>query len=431
MKMKKAVVAALATVMACGLFTGCADNSSGNSNSGAAPDSVPKAAEGEKVNLKFYTWSDEENYITQLIEQYNAQSDKAHVELVSIANDSYEDKLKVMMAAGDEADIVSLKRLSQMKQYRETGSLLDLSEMVKKSDLDISKYGAMWDSSYPDGQIYALPTRTTCWMLFYNTDLFQKAELEMPEQMTWTEYGELAKKLTVGEGPDKQWGGYWVDWYTQFYATQKGVYVNADDVTAVQESLELLNGFYNVDHSHMSLGEMKATDMQYMAEFENGKVAMMPQGEWALNMLLSDAKAGKTDVNWEIAPMPVPEGVESGTTWGEFSFVGINSKTKYAEECFDFLQYLCGPEGAALYSQAGIIHAYTDAAAESAYKQAVNKDSVSVIFNAKKVQGAPEADNYGRIIDLYNECADLYLLGEKTIEETIDNFLTKREELLH
>lgn len=321
--------------------------------------------------------------------------------------------------------------LAQVTQYRDTGSLMDLTDLVKNSELDISKYGAMWDSSYPDGQIFALPTRTTCWMLFYNPDLLEEAGVEMPEQLTWTEYAEMAKKLTKGDGPDKQWGGYWVDWHTQFMATQQGVYVNADDVSAVQESLEMLNQLYNVDKTHMSLGEMKATDTQYLADFENKRAALMPQGEWMINMLLNDISAGKTDVNWEIAPMPIPDGVEPGTTWGQFQFAGITSTTKHPEESFDFLKYLCGPEGAAIYASTGMVHAYTDEGAEAAYKEAVGKDSVSVIFNAKKVQESPASSNFDQILNIYKENSELYLLGEKTIEETMDNFLKQREELMN
>lgn len=425
----------MAAVITCSMLAGCG-SSTGNqtpdqtgndqTNNGASADTVSS----EKVNLKFYIWSDEENYIKKVVDAYNAQSDVAQIEMVSIANDSYDDKLKVMMAAGEDVDIVDIRGLSQVTQYRGTGSLLDLSELVKNSELDISKYGAMWDSSYPDGQIYALPTRTTCWMLFYNKDLLDEAGLSMPEQLTWTEYGELAKKLTKGEGLEKQYGGYWIDWHTQYNATQQGVYVNSDDVTEVQKSLEMLNQFYNVDKSHMPLGEMKATDMQYLADFENERAAMMPQGEWFVNMLLNDMKAGKTDINWEIAPMPIPEGVEAGTTWGQFQFAAINSSTKYPEQSFDFLQYLCGPEGASIYASEGMVHAYTDAGAEEAYKQAVGKDSVSVIFNAKKIQESPASDGFDQILNAYKEHAELYLLGEKGIEETMDNFLKQREEFI-
>lgn len=429
---------AVTAVMTCSLLAGCGSSTAGaggsepagNTGDGTKQSAAADTGSGEKINLKFYIWSDEENYISKVVEQYNAQSDSVHVEMLSIANDSYDDKLKVMMAAGDEADIVDIRGLAQVTQYRETGSLLDLTDLVKNSELDISKYGAMWDSSYPDGQIFALPTRTTCWMLFYNPDLLEEAGVKMPEQLTWTEYAQMAKKLTKGDGPDKQWGGYWVDWHTQFIATQQGVYVNADDVSAVQESLEMLNQLYNVDKTHMSLGEMKATDTQYLADFENKRAALMPQGEWMINMLLNDTSAGKTDVNWEIAPMPIPDGVEPGTTWGQFQFAGITSTTKHPGESFDFLKYLCGPEGAAIYASTGMVHAYTDEGAEAAYKEAVGKDSVSVIFNAKKVQESPASSNFDQILNIYKENSELYLLGEKTIEETMDNFLKQREELM-
>ena len=205
MKFKRVLAMAVTAVMTCSLLAGCGGKteSAGTVDSGTGTAAQDTAAAdtkgGEKTNLKFYIWSDEENYISKVVEQYNAQSDSVHVEMISIANDSYDDKLKVMMAAGDEADIVDIRGLAQVTQYRDTGSLMDLTELVKNSELDISKYGAMWDSSYPDGQIFALPTRTTCWMLFYNPDLLAEAGVEMPEQLTWTEYAEMAKKLTAGE----------------------------------------------------------------------------------------------------------------------------------------------------------------------------------------------------------------------------------------
>ena len=75
--------------------------------------------------------------------------------------------------------------------------------------------------------------------------------------------------------------------------------------------------------------------------------------------------------------------------------------------------------------------AYTDEGAEAAYKEAVGKDSVSVIFNAKKVQESPASSNFDQILNIYKENSELYLLGEKTIEETMDNFLKQREELMN
>ena len=60
----------------------------------------------------------------------------------------------------------------------------------------------------------------------------------------------------------------------------------------------------------------------------------------------------------------------------------------------------------------------------------MGKDSVSVIFNAKKVQESPASSNFDQILNIYKENAELYLLGEKSIEETMDKFLQQGEDLM-
>ncbi|MFR8468331.1 hypothetical protein BLA28_11500 [Eisenbergiella tayi] len=99
MKFKRVLAMAVTAVMTCSLLAGCGSSKTGAGSSESA-DSAGSGTEqnaaaadtgsGEKTNLKFYIWSDEENYISKVVEQYNAQSDSVHVEMISIANDSYD-----------------------------------------------------------------------------------------------------------------------------------------------------------------------------------------------------------------------------------------------------------------------------------------------------------------------------------------------------
>ena len=58
-------------------------------------------------------------------------------------------------------------------------------------------------------------------MLFYNADIMKEAGIDMAKQMTWSEYGDIAKQLTSGDGT--KYGGCWVDWNIyQCIGTQKG-----------------------------------------------------------------------------------------------------------------------------------------------------------------------------------------------------------------
>lgn len=388
-----------------------------------------KTSDG-KVNLKYYIWSDGENYTKEIAENYNKSQDKVNVEIVSIPNETYDDKLKVMFSGGSDADIVNIRSLNLVTQFQSAGALEDITENVKDSELDVSKYGSIWDFCYPDGKVSALPMRTSCWVLFYNKDLLAEAGLEMPEQLTWNEYGEMAKKLTSGDGT--QYGGCWVDWSIyQAIATQAGTYLNDDDMSNVKMGLEYLHKFIQEDKSHVPLAEVKANDSQYLSDFENGRVAMLPQGEWLFNMLLTDAKEGKTDVNWDVAPLPVPEGAEDGITWGAIQFAGIPKDSKHKEAAYDFLQYLCGDGGASVIPKYGILPAYSSETGEEAFNEAVgNENATKVVFSAKKMPEAPAYDKYNDLITAFTENAELYLYGEKDIDETMANFEKQRQDIM-
>ena len=143
MKLKKMTALMLSAAMITGMLAGCGGSKSESTGSDSAATEDSASADG-KVNLKFYIWSDEENYMKEVAENYNKSQDKVSVEVISIANDSYDDKLKVMLSAGSDADIVDIRTLNQVQQFKASGAILDLTDKVKDSDLDISKYGSMW-----------------------------------------------------------------------------------------------------------------------------------------------------------------------------------------------------------------------------------------------------------------------------------------------
>lgn len=417
---KRKLVSFLCAALASIMLIGC----------GNGKDTTNTTNDG-KVHLKFYVWSDEENYMTEIVNNYNETQENAEVELVSIPNDSYDDKLKVMLSGGSDADIVDIRGIGQLLQYKDADVLLDLADYVKNSNLDISKYGPTWDETYTDGSIHALPTRTTSWMLFYNADLLKDAGIEMPEQPTWNDYREMAKKLTKEDG--SKLGGTLVDWHIyQSLATTRGTYIIDDDLTDVRDSLEYMNNLLNVDKSHTPLAEVKSNDSQYLSDFENGKTGLLINGEWLINMLLTDQKDGKTNINWEVAPMPIHEGQEPGTTWGAYQFAAITKTSKYPEESYDFLQYLCSEGGAEILPKYGMLPAYSSEVAKDTFESSVGKESATnVAFNSKRVPEAPTYNKYNELLMAFSEHAELYLYGEKSLDETMANFEKQREEIIN
>lgn len=61
-----------------------------------------------------------------------------------------------------------------------------------------------YDDFNLDGKQVALPFKTDYYVLYYNKDIFDAAGVDYPSNdMTWTEWEEMCKSLTSGEGNDK------------------------------------------------------------------------------------------------------------------------------------------------------------------------------------------------------------------------------------
>lgn len=325
---------------------------------------------------------------------------------------------------------MGIRGVTKITDYQQEGLLMDISDYMLKSDLDLTAYGNMVYSYSIDDQYYGLPTRNTYWSLYYNKTLFDRAGLQYPGQLTWEEYAQLAKQLTTdGEGEDKIWGGYFINWIYYFAGVQRQNYLYDDDISDTMESLLWLNRFYNEDQSHMPLLDVIEIGDDYMRVFESGMVAMMPQGEWAAGWLHEDEETGITDIDWDIAPMPVFEGMEKNTTWGQYQFAGITSECQHPDEAFQFLSYLCGKESAKIYAATGMVSAYMDEEVMDIYRRTMSGKNVDALFQSQRIQEIPAVPEYNELVTALKEVAEPYLLGEITFEEAVQRMEEKRREI--
>ena len=115
MKLRRVSAVLLAAVLAAGTLAGC-----------SGKEAATEAASGEKVNLKFYIWSDGENYTREIVDNYNKSQDGVNVEVISMPNETYDDKLKVMLSAGSDADLVNVRSLDQVMQFKVGVAMLDI-----------------------------------------------------------------------------------------------------------------------------------------------------------------------------------------------------------------------------------------------------------------------------------------------------------------
>lgn len=402
---------------------------SGCSSSMDSADDVSKASTDTDAVLHVLVWADEFDYMSAVADAYNTISNGITVQIVPASNDSYEDNLETLLADASY-DLVGTKGIAKTVQLSTKGLLLDITDYVKSSissgSIDISAYGNMFNDITYDGRYYAFPTRTTCWALFYNKDLFDQAGIPYPQQMTWDEYADLAMSLTdIEQGI---YGGYFLPWLPSCIALQSGSYLTDDDLIPLRNSLEYLNDLYT-SGSHVSFHEMEEIEdppEDVYNIFESGRIAMVPNGEWMVNMLSSDSAAGKTSVNWDIAPMPISSGQEDNTTWGQYQYMGICSSTKYPDASYDFLSFLCGKRGAEIYAANSIISAYSDNDTITSYLKASGHESARYFFKARKIQEQLPIQGYQEMIVSCRSVSDAYFAGTITLDEALSQFSSER-----
>lgn len=182
-----------------------------------------------RTTLQFYIWEDEETYVREVVNAWNALQGFESVALHVLGNSEHETWLKDY-DGGIQADLIGLRGNANVLELQQKGYLLGLGPYIQKSGLDIKAYGNMFNEIACDGEYYALPTRSTCWALYYNRTLFDQRGVSYPKLMTWDEYLALAEEMTWEEGDLKIWGGYYPPWNYNMEAAQNGYYLLDDNL---------------------------------------------------------------------------------------------------------------------------------------------------------------------------------------------------------
>ena len=184
-------------------------------------------ADGEKTVVNFYEHSDSEKIATDLVEAYNASQDDVEVKLSIIANDDYDDKIKVMLSGGADIDCFWVRGGDQLRQMANGGAVLALDDMIDEAGVNFSDYGQMGEAYQTGGKTYGLCTSKSCWLLWYNKDLFDAAGEEYPLDLTWDEYADLCAKLNK----DDLHGGLCVNWIMNTGSAAAGEYLTDENLT--------------------------------------------------------------------------------------------------------------------------------------------------------------------------------------------------------
>jgi multiple sugar transport system substrate-binding protein len=353
----------------------------------------------------------------------------------------FDTKIIVDLASGTAPDLWS-QDASSLAPLIDRKLLLDMRRCTEKlPSLDTKRFfPAVLDiHERQDGSIYGLPNDFTPMVVYYNTDLVDKAALTAPAAgWTWDDQLELAKQLTKDgkgrtaadagfDGSDVTQWGYRAGQYA--YQWVYRTWQNGGDVLAPDRStatgyldsaatLEALQWYADLVLKHKVSPKPSVLDSiteksSFEAEFMAGRLAMFDSGHWSL-VGLSAAEGYKSEL---LGVAPQPSRKNDATVLYESSFVIRHDlPEEKIEAAARFVEAATGRAYQDTKALTGIAIAGNQEAAEASLQ---NNDSqfagLDPVFVEATAKGRPPSGSqlakYPTIEGLLDEMMDRILAG--------------------
>ncbi|QMV42484.1 extracellular solute-binding protein [Cohnella cholangitidis] len=345
------------------VLTACGGNGNNDSNNAAASPATesgsaqpseksaasPSASE-EKVTIEYwqYEFPAKVDLVNELIKEFQTLHPNITVKQTNFPYDQYSQKVATLVPAGKGPDVINLY-YGWLPQYVSSGYLQPLPEdAFPTADIE-SNFYPLVSAAKIDGSYYAIPTAVRTLALFYNKDLFAKAQITEPPA-TWEQLAEASKKLTEKDSKDQfviegfAWepGAQLHHWYRDGLLPQAGGQDLSDDrrkvlwdqspagLEAFQYLLDFaikhkvgINGFYNDDSN----------------AFKTGHAAINVDGSFRIGSLKKDVP----DLNYGIAPLPSYKGKSAPSSFWA-NAIPKNVEGAKLEAAKEFLKFLTSKE---------------------------------------------------------------------------------------
>jgi multiple sugar transport system substrate-binding protein len=269
------------------------------------------------------------------------------------------DRTIVQASTGVGPDLIEIYDQAQMVTLAEAGVLLDLTPYAER-------FGISPEVTYPklrgnllyNGKQYRFPANVSCGVLFYNKRVFEEAGIPPPppEGMTWQEYIELVKPLTVRRADGRGFERFAMALSQsdlEHFHLQHGARIFSEDGTRCildsPESIAAMQFYLDLMHKHQLAPSPDAAaaisgdggwGVNQMHWFATGRAASMIGGRWMIILL---RQYPEMEGNLGVALVPhMPGGVPA--TYCGARGPGINALSKNIEESLLFLQYLASDD---------------------------------------------------------------------------------------
>lgn len=437
-KLTKIVLVLLAVLMICSL-AGCGKKSDSGAAVAAGGDSS-----GGQITLSFEVMCGEQEFNTWIkcVNLFMEKNPNIKVVMENVPGDweEYGQKLMTLIAAGTPPDTGRLASL-QMPQYSSMGQIIELSDYVKR-DLNMAEYDAnVFEQAKVNGGLYGLPVGIYTLVVCYNKTLFDEAGIPYPStdwNNSWTldEFKEIARKLTKGSGPNKQYGFYAnlsPERSNSFYYSAGGDVFSEDHTVCTLDQPPMiatytwLTEMIKDGYAPNMLQTTRAPPNDQL--FMTNKLGMYLEGEWQIPVY---AEAMEEGLRWGVAPIP-RDAAGAKTVLFLDDYV-VFSSSKYKEEAWKLISFLIGPEAEeiiALDQAFGMLmHLPTQERLRNQMFTSLSDDEKDVLFNSPQhAIGMYFTNNWPEMLEASMKVIDLMTMGEVSVVDGLGQLKVTLDEL--
>ncbi|MBG9450532.1 ABC transporter substrate-binding protein [Cytobacillus firmus] len=329
---------------------------------------------GSKKTIKFmHLWpagsSKQQNQIvTDIIEQYEAEHEDVKIEIEVLENEQYKNKIKVLSSSNELPDVGFTWAAGYMTPFVKGNLFAELDDVLNDGLKDSFVSGTT-EAYALDGKTYGLPLELNIAPIYYNKEIFEKYNLDVPQ--TYSEFENAVKTLAdngvapIALGNKDRWtGSLWYMYLADRFGgaevlnkaiDRSGSFEDPALISAAEEIQNLVKvNAFNKGYNGLSNDEGKA-------EFLNGNAAMYLMGTWELPNFTTNEEIPQ-DFRDSVGFFKFPT-VEGGKgnidSWvggpGVGLFVAENSKVK--DESKEFVKFFVEKWGEQSVEKAGVIPA--------------------------------------------------------------------------
>lgn len=422
-KLKRMVAGVLASLMAM----------SGTANVWAAD-----TEENVHLSMAFWAEQSEIDRLDQLLEIWKADHPNVTLDYTYCAGPDYPTKLQVWFSSGKAPDVIRMSR-DIFSPFASEDLFADLTPYLEASGSEGCWEESLLDIFDFDGELLSLPYMYSNYVIAYNKDIFDEANLEYPTaDWTETEFVELAKTLTSGEGPEKTYGMWFGGWVCELvralygepkmYDTENMV-MQATNNEKFKAAFQLLGDLHKDGYCSNEVTKTTTT-----GGFVTGKYAMAiaQTGDIA-----SYQKQIGDNFKWDIVELPISETYD--TRWNtnmRLQGFGMSKTTEHPELAYDLIEYMTtNYEVQKAVDEDGVgIPALTEYLESEEFKtnyvggEAYNKEA---FVNMAKVGTSWEyAGIWADINDTLTSEFNAYITGATDIDTALDNLQKKGEAVI-